>query len=207
MSRASLSGVVREEIGKTGLKGVRRDHFVPGILYGHHRESTPVKMEANELEKFLKHHGIGANLDFTVGSKSHNVIIKDIQWNHMKGQAIHVDFQELQAGEKVRVTIPVRILNKAAVEDSRSVLTEVIHEVELYVLPKDLIESVEVDVSHLKHGENIKVEDLSIFGDARYELNHDADEIVVTLTEAKAYVEEEASADMPMMPDEELSTL
>jgi large subunit ribosomal protein L25 len=211
MSRASLSGVVREEVGKTGLKSVRRDHFVPGVLYGHHRESTPVKMDAIELEKFLKYHGVGTNLDFTVGSKAHNVIIKDIHRNTLKGQILHVDFQELKAGEKVKVTIPIRVLNRETVEDSRSVLTEIIHELEISVLPKDLIDSIEVDVAHLKYGDNIKVEELSIFNDDRYELNHDADEIVVTLAEAKVHEEptEEELMAMPSATDveEDLGTL
>jgi large subunit ribosomal protein L25 len=209
MSRASLSGVVREEIGKTGLKGVRRDHFVPGVLYGHHRESTPVKMEANELEKFLKYHGVGTNLDFTVGSQSHNVIIKDIQWNRLKGQALHVDFQELKAGEKVKVSIPIRFVNKEAIEDSRTVVTELLHEIEMSVLPKDLLEVIEVDVSHLKMGDNIKVEELSIFGDARFDLSNDPDDIILTLAEAKVHSEEEEAAgeETPMMVEEELGTL
>lgn len=210
MSRASLSGVVREEVGKTGLKGVRRDNFVPGILYGHHRESTPVKMEANELEKFLQYHGVGTNLDFTVGSKSHNVIIKDIQWNRLKGQALHIDFQELQAGEKVNISVPIRFLNKEAIEDSRSVITELLHEIEMYVLPKDLLDVIEVDVAHLKIGDNIKIEELSIFGDDRFELNNDPDDIIVSLAEAKIHSEEEeeeSSVEMPMMVEEELGTL
>ncbi len=210
MSRASLSGIVREEVGTTGLKVVRKDHFVPGVLYGHHRESTPVKMDEIELEKFLKYHGVGTNLDFTVGSKAHNVIIKDIQRNPLKGQVLHVDFQELQAGEKVKVTIPIRMINKEAVEDSRTVLTEIIHELEMSVLPKDLIDSVEVDVSHLKMGDNIKVEELSIFNDERFELSVDPDEIVVTLAEAKVHeepTEEEATISVVPTIDEDLGTL
>lgn len=210
MSRASLSGIAREEVGKTGLKVVRNDNFVPGVLYGHHRESTPVKMDVIELEKFLKYHGIGTNLDFTVGSKAHNVIVKDIQWNRLKGQVLHVDFQELKAGEKVKVSIPVRVINKDAVEDSRSVLQEIIHEVEINVLPKDLIEYIEIDVAHLKCGDNIKIEELSIFSDERYELNHDADDIIVTLAEAKVHVEsdetEGVDAYVPTI-DEDLITL
>lgn len=212
MSRASLSGVVREEVGKTGLKGVRREHFVPGVLYGHHRDSTPVKMDSIELEKFLKYHGVGANLDFTVGSKAHNVIIKDIQTSPLKGQVLHVDFQELKAGEKVKVTVPIRVINKEAVEDNRTVLTEIIHELEMNVLPKDLIDSVEVDVSHLKMGDNIKVEELIVFNDERFELAVDADEIVITLAEAKAHEEESDEEDLIAMPsasetEEDLGTL
>jgi len=208
MSRASLSGVVREEVGKTGLKVVRNNDFIPGVLYGHHRESTPVKMNAFELEKFLKYHGVGTNLDFTVGSKAHNVIVKDIQWNRLKGQVLHVDFQELMAGEKVKVSIPIRVMGKEAVEDSRSVLQEVIHELEVSVLPKDLIDSIEVDVTHLKYGENIKVEELSIFNDDRYELNHDADDIVISLVEAKVHTEpEEGEETIAAIMEEELSTL
>lgn len=208
MSRASLSGVVREEVGKTGLKVVRNDNFIPGVLYGHHRESTPVKMDALEMEKFLKYHGVGTNLDFTVGSKAHNVIIKDIQWNRLKGQVLHVDFQELMAGEKVKVSIPIRVTSKEAVEDSRSVLQEVIHELEVSVLPKDLIDFIEVDVAHLKYGENIKIEELSIFNDDRYELNHDADDIVISLVEAKVHTEsEEGEETIAAIMEEELSTL
>lgn len=208
MNRASLSGVAREEVGKTGLKSVRNDNFIPGILYGHHRESTPVKMDTFELEKFLKSHGIGTNLDFTVGSKAHNVIIKDIQWDRLRGQILHVDFQELRAGEKVKVSIPIRVIGKEAVEDSRSVLQEVIHELEVSVLPKDLIESIEVDVTHLKYGENIKIEELSVFKDARYELNHDADDIVISLVEAKVQTESEDSEEaVAAVMEEELSTL
>lgn len=207
MSRASLSGIVREEVGTSGLKGIRKDNFIPGVIYGHHVGSTPVKMDALELGKFLKYHGVGTNLDFTVGSVSHNVIIKEIQLGVMKGNVLHIDFQELQAGEKVNVTIPIRLINKEKIEDSRSVVSELIHEIEMSVLPKDLIDSIELDVAHLKYGENIKIKDLSIFDDERYDLSNDEDEIIVALAEAKVHEESEDEEAVVSSVQEDLSVL
>ncbi len=206
--KATLNGALRERVGKTALRPVRKENLVPAVIYGHHVDSMPIKIDSIELEKFLKSHGEGTNLDLVVDGKTHNVLIKEIQWNRLKGKVLHVDFQELQAGETVKVNVACKILNKEAVEDSRTVLTEVLHELEVIILPKDLIDHVEIDVSNLKVGDNIKVCDLSIYGDDRYEFVNDADDVIVMLAEAKAFSEsevEEEATDEPKF--DELSEL
>ncbi len=190
MANTVMQASKRERGSKGALNALRNEGNVPGVLYGHHREAQSISMAKTEVEKFMKGHGIGSRLDIEVNGAKSMVIIKDIQREILRGSVMHLDFQELTLGEKVKVKLPIHFVNKDVLDGRSSVFQEILHELEVQTLPKYLVDSLDIDVSGMKIGDILKVEDLPIFKDENYELLADADAIVATLAIAKAKVEE-----------------
>jgi large subunit ribosomal protein L25 len=148
------------------------------------------------MDKHFSLHGRGSTLELNVDGERVFALIKNYQIDTLKDSLIHVDFQELSAGEKVKVKLPIRFFNKDLVEDGSTVVAEQIHEVELIALPKDLFESIEIDVASLKDGgDAICLCDLEVFKDERFEFLMDSSTILATTTKAgsaeETVVEEE----------------
>ena len=104
MATAPLSGSVRDNTGKGAARSVRRDGQVPAVIYGHGRDPQSLAINTRELEKLLEH--ISAEntvIDLSFDGKSSRTLIREIQRHPFKRQILHVDFQELVAGEKVIV--------------------------------------------------------------------------------------------------------
>lgn len=197
----------RKEIGKNSLKQLRRDNFVPGVVYGHNKETLNIKIEESEISRFLSYHGIGSSLMLNLKDEEKFVLIKDIQKDVMKGGIVHVDFLELTLGEKVKTQIPIYFVNKESVEDARSVVQETLHELEIETLPKDLVEHVEFDAAILKKNSTVKISDLEIFKNPNITILNDSDLVVASLVAAGAKVKPEAEEAEEISIVEELTTL
>ena len=188
----------RELTGKNSVKHLRRDGFVPAVVYGHNKVTRSIKVDKKNMDKHFSAHGKGSTLELNVDGERVFALIKNYQVDTLKDILIHVDFQELSAGEKVKVKLPIRFFNKNLVEDGSTVVAEQVHELELIALPKDLFESIEVDVTPLKDGgEAICLCDLEVFKDERFEFLMEENTILVTTTKAghieETEVEEEAN--------------
>ena len=174
---------LREKTGKSKLKLLRRNGYVPAVVYSSSKENKNIKVAKNDIEKFLQYHGLGTSLILDLGEEKVNVIMKEYQTSPLKEGLTHIDFQELAKGEKVKVRIPIHFNNKESVEDSQNIVTEQIHDIEIYAMPKDLIDFIEVDLSTLKEAP-IKVEDLDIFKNEDIDVSLEGDLIVAALTTA-----------------------
>ena len=113
-----------------------------------------------------------------------DVLIKDIEFNPVKGQIDEIDFQALVSNEKVHSVAEVYLLNhdKVAV----GVVQQKLHEIAFKALPSALVEKVEIDVGNMKVGDTIKVRDLAIAKDKDVDLMTDLDADVVTVFEVHA---------------------
>jgi len=190
MNNGTLNGFYREEKGKA-LKKLRESGFLPGVVYGHNREALNVKIEKSEFERFFYNSRKGSGLDLMIDGTSYNVILKDVQKDFVKNRFLHVDFQELTAGEKVSVPVQLKVLNREKIENSSSIVQEMFHEIEVSVLPKDLVDSFSIDVSELQLGDVIRFRDTDFFEDPRYTFNNHGDDILITFTESKKAEESE----------------
>ncbi|BEP30432.1 50S ribosomal protein L25 [Helicovermis profundi] len=184
----------REKTGKSKLKILRNNSFIPAVVYGSNKENKNIKVSKVEIEKFLHYHGVGTSLVLKLGEEKISAIMKDFQRAPLKGNLIHIDFQELSKGEKIKVRIPIHFINKESVEDAINIVTEQLHDIEIHAMPKDLVDFIEVDLSTLKEAP-IKVGDLEIFKNEDVELALDEDLVVASLTTAGKEVEEEVSED------------
>ncbi|MEI3218824.1 MAG: 50S ribosomal protein L25 [Lachnoclostridium sp.] len=163
-------------------KRLRREGFVTGNVFGKKIEkSIPLKLECKEVEKLLKEHGKGSQILLDVEGQVYDVLIKDVEYNPLKGQVDEIDFQELVKGEKVHSVAEVVLLHHEKV--TTGVLQQLIHEIEYKATPDALVEKVEIDVSNLRVGDTILVKDLPIAADKDIDLHTDLDATVVTVYE------------------------
>lgn len=195
--RDVLMAQSRELTGKNSVKKVRRDGFVPAVVYGHNKATRSIKVEKKNMDRHFSYHGKGSTLELNLDGERIFALIKNYQIDTLKDMLIHVDFQELSAGEKVKVKLPLKFIHKDLVEDSSIVVAEQVHELELITLPKDLIDVIEVDVTPLKNGEPISLQDLDIYKEGKYTFMDEPDIILVTTTKAGHVEKSEEEVEEP----------
>ena len=164
MASASLSAEARTETGKGVARKLRAAGRVPAVVYGHAREAQALSLQTRELEKLLSSISTGSTVvELTLGGATTKTLIREVQRHPFKKQILHVDFQELVAGEKVTVEIPlVFIGTPEGVRLSGALLEQILHSIEVLVDPANIPNHIDVDVSHLDIGHSLHVSDLKV---------------------------------------------
>ena len=163
MANASLSGEARTESGKGAARKLRATGRVPAVIYGHNREPQGLSVNARDLAKLLERISAASTvveLD-GLGAGTSRTLIREIQRHPLKRNIVHVDFQELVAGEKVHVALPIVFTGTATgVREQGGLLEEVMRELQVSVDPSSMPNHIDVDVSELTIGHPIHVRDL-----------------------------------------------
>ena len=177
-------------------KKLRREGFVTGNVYGHQIEgSLPIQIVRSDLDKLLKVHGKGSQIALDLEGKIMPVLVKEVQFNPLKGRMDEIDFQALVSDEMVRSVAEIQIHNHDKLQEG--VLQQELEEISYSALPADLIEKVVIDAAELKLGDTITVGDLELAKNPKIHLHTDLHSVVVTVTGAGAKqdeAEEEAEA-------------
>jgi large subunit ribosomal protein L25 len=165
MEIIKLESDIREGSGKGFAHRLRANGRVPAILYG--REMEPLSLEINEaaIRTVLHQHPESAVIDLDVkGDKSDetiHVIIRDVQRHPTTGNILHVDFQKIRFGEKIRVEVKIDVIGKPrGVKEQGGILEHSIRSVQIMCLPRKIPEALELDVSDLMIGDALKIADL-----------------------------------------------
>jgi len=163
-------------------KKLRREGFVTGNLFGRELEdSIPLKFDKGEIEKLLKVENKGGQVMLEVAGETYDALIKEVDYNPLKGYVDEIDFQALVSTEKVHSVAEIHLVNLEKL--SSGVPQQMLQEISFKALPAALVEKVEVDVGPLKIGDTIRVADLPIAKDKDVDLMTDVDATVVTITE------------------------
>ena len=164
-TQATLQAAKRADTGKGVARALRREGKIPGVIYGHNREPEAVVIDAVALGKTLQGANSSSVLDVVVdGGAPVKALVREIQRDPVKPSSIiHVDLYEVQADEPVVVDIPVHITGiPDGVRNFGGVIDLVLHSLEIEVLPGDIPERLELDVTHLGVGESLHVSDVTI---------------------------------------------
>ena len=160
----SLSASPRATTGKGPARQARFRGQVPAVLYGRGRPTQALAVESQALEKALA--GIEPEstiIELAVDGKKTQALIREIQRHPIRPDIIHVDFYEIHAQQKVTLKVPVHLVGAPdGVRNAGGVLDQVTREVEIEVLPVDIPDRVELDVTALKIGDSLHVRDLAI---------------------------------------------
>src|SRR2546421_1871296 len=160
----SLTATLREKTGKGAARQARFHKQIPAVIYGHGRPTQTLILDALALEKALT--GIESEstlIELTVDGKKARTLIREIQRHPIRPDIIHVDFYEIHAEEKVKLKVPVHLVgNPDGVRNAGGVLDQVTREVEIEVMPDNIPDRVELDVTALKIGDSLHVRDLHI---------------------------------------------
>ncbi|MGM0501101.1 MAG: 50S ribosomal protein L25 [Bacillota bacterium] len=185
--RLELDAELREGTGKASVRQLREQGLVPGVLYGHDRETVSVKADAKEVEDVL---GGNAIIDLTLDDgTTQPVMVKDVQKDVITRDLLHIDLYQINLDEKITVEVPVEVVGQAEGEREGGLLNQILREIEIECLPTDIPENIEVDVDALTIGDSISVGELDVGEDI--EVMVDESETVATVVLPDEIEEEE----------------
>lgn len=190
MATVSLSATPRTTVGKGNARKLRQSGEVPAVIYGHSREPQSLAINTRDADKLLAQiAGSSTVIELAIDGKSVRTLIREVQRHPFKRQILHIDFQELVAGEKVTLNIPIRFHGTATgVREGGGILEELLHELEVFADPATLPDHLDVDVSALTIGHSIHVRDLALPAGA--DVMNDEDAVVCLVSAPRAVVEE-----------------
>jgi len=161
MATASLAATPRSATGKGAARSLRRDGQVPAVIYGHAREAQSLAINTRELERLLNRVSAETTvIELSLDGRVTRTLIREIQRHPFKRTIIHVDFQELVAGEKVTVDVPIVIVGTAAGVREGGILDQIMRELSVEVDPANIPNHIDVEVSSLTIGHSVHVSDL-----------------------------------------------
>jgi large subunit ribosomal protein L25 len=158
MKTITIEGQLRTEIGKQATRQLRSEEKVPGVIYGGAKE---VNFSAPATSfKALVYTPDFQFADVKVGGNSYRCILKDLQFDKVTDDLIHVDLLELVEDKKVIATIPIKFTGAAkGVKDGGKLITKM-KALKVKTFPKFLKENIEVDLTELELNGNVRVEDV-----------------------------------------------
>lgn len=189
-----MSVEARPGVGKGAARAARRAGFVPGVIYGDKKDPVTIQMKGNELLKTLNQGGFYTTIfDLDVAGDHHRVIPKDIQKNKLNGLPEHVDFMRLTKGAKIVVDIQVVFLNEDECPGLKEggTLNIARHTVEMSVLPDNIPEAIEVDLSKIQMGDTIHMSAANALPEGAEPTITDRDFTLATIMEPRGAAEEE----------------
>lgn len=200
MEKFILNVLKRERKGKGAARQLRSDGFIPCIIY-RGGSSEPIQIETKEMLPFMNiatREKLFVTLKFKDGEKQ--AILQDYQVDPISGKLLHVDFMEISATEKIRVTIPILLIGEPiGVKQEKGVLQHGISEIEIEAIPEKIPGHIEVDVSHLEVGDSIHVGDLKF--EEGIKLISDPEEVIATVTVEAEEVEIAPSLEETVEPE------
>ena len=177
--------------GKTATKQVRREGYVPAVVYGSEEEPMPIKVAELDLRPLIytdEFHRVSVNVD----GNSYECILKDVDYHPVTDRVRHADFQVLHPGQQIKLSIPVHFQGTAIGQKEGGLAQTFVNEISIKALPKDLPNYFEVDITEMEIGDSVMVRDLAREG---IEILTPADQTLVTITIPRAIIElEEAEA-------------
>jgi large subunit ribosomal protein L25 len=163
--RIQLTVKQRESLGSAESRRLRRDGFIPGVLYGN-GEPRAIAVEERALRNALTGgSGLHAVLDIVVGGdggSTHPSILKEYQQDALRGRVIHVDLQEVRLDRVIQASLVVELVGgeDAPGVKEGGVLSQVSREINVEALPMEIPERIELDVSGMQLNDTLRLVDL-----------------------------------------------
>jgi len=137
------------DFGSAGARRLLRNKRIPAVIYGKKKNPIHLSLDAREFNNKMRYFSETALLKITIGKTKYECLMKDYQENLMYGEIKHVDFYEVTRGQALRAMVALTLVGHPVGTRVGGVLEQVMHEVEIECLPKDLPDAIHADVSHL----------------------------------------------------------
>lgn len=177
------------------VKHLRRDGMIPAVIHDHGQPSKVIMAPFADIWKAYQQAGKHHPLTLSLGSDKYMTIIKDVDFDPKKQQLRHVVFNAIKQDEKVETEVPVHLVGEIPAEKASLLVIRQLDHVVIEALPKDLIDSLEVDASGLTEiGDKVHVSDIVVPSGVTIltELEHP----IATVEETKAQISEEAEEEV-----------
>jgi len=186
--------------GKGASRRLRRENLVPAILYGDESDPEPINLKHNEVIKHLQNDMFYSQLlSLSVdGKEAVRTVLRDVQRHPNRPQILHMDFQRVVAGQEMTLTVSINYLNEEAcygVKTEGGMITHSESEVGIACLPRNIPQSLEIDMTDLKIGDSVHLSDLPLPEGVRLtdlvEKGDDTDRAIASVIMSRKTLEEE----------------
>lgn len=181
-----LEALERKSRGTHGAKRLRKDGLIPGVVYGHKEATESVALSADALYKAVR---AGARvIDLQQGEKLQKALIRELQWDHLGHDILHVDFARVSADERITLDVRVELRGTAiGVTSGGGVVDQPLHNLSVECPVISVPESIRVNIAELQIGQSIHVRELVLPPGVL--VKNDADAIVVQIVQKQVEVE------------------
>ena len=191
--KTTLKAAPRLRSGSGKLKQMRREGWLPSVVYGRGVENENLKIDSKTFSELLAHSSsdsILINLDVE-GEGTRSVFLKTIQHDPLTGHALHVDFLAVNDKTEITANIPIHLIGESVGVKSGGILEQYAHTIEITCFPKDLPEELEHDISALDDGDSLSIGEIAF--PEGVTPTHGAEIVVAHIGKPAALVSEEAS--------------
>jgi large subunit ribosomal protein L25 len=181
-----LTAQPREGLGSRKTKRLRDQGLIPGVVYGHKEAVVPVTLPKKELTTHIDR---GAHVfDLALDGRTEKVLVKDVQYDHLGLEILHIDFARVSLDERVEVTVPLELKGTPKGEAEGGVLQQIVNELEIECLVTDIPDNITHSVAELGIDDVVHIKDLKLPAGAKALQDED---LIVAMV--KVIAEEEAA--------------
>jgi large subunit ribosomal protein L25 len=188
---AQVMAKKRDELGSRANKRLRDAGFIPGVVYGHKEAVVPVTLPRREV---VQHLNRGAHVfDLDLEGKNEKVLLKEVQYNHLGTEVLHVDFARVRLDEKVKLKLPVELRGEPKGTADGGVLHQVLTQLDVECLVLEIPDAIRHSVADMALNDVVHVKDLHLPSGVR--ILQDGELIVATVREILEVAETTAAAE------------
>jgi len=175
VSEATLKAQLREDCGKGPARRLRAAGRIPAVVYGDGDEAQPLAVDAQELNRLFSRISVeNTVIDLSIEEREPvRVLVREVQTHPFRPEILHVDFYRVRAGERITVEVPIRLVGTPVGVREGGILDQNLHALPVRVRADRIPEEIEVDVSELKVGDALRIEDLAIPAGVEVEVEGD----------------------------------
>jgi large subunit ribosomal protein L25 len=182
-----ISCIPRDITGTRVSRRLRKEDFVPGVIYGKGKEPSNISVARKDIDKVIKYHGENAILELSLNGKEMDAMIKEVQKDPIQGTVTHLDLYQISKDQKVQVSVPIYLLNVDSLPPDGALVRQ-LDEIEIECAANIIPRNIEIDVEGLKIGHAIHISDIT-FAEGITVLE-DGEAVIVSLSQSRVEVDE-----------------
>ena len=190
-----LQAEVRTQSGTGAVKRMRKAGTIPAAVYGRKVKASNIQVHGKTFSKLLEgsaSDNILVSLKIAGVAEDQLALVQEVQHDYLRGGILHIDFHAVAADEEIHANVPVVTVGEAKGQKQGGMVEAIHHEIEVRCLPKDLPESIQIDVTHLEVGQGVHVREINFPEGVSCHLGGDV--VIVMCEEPKVEVEPEPVA-------------
>ncbi len=202
MKMQSIIAEKREILGKK-VKNLRKQGFLPAVLYGKGKKTEPISIKEADFLKLWKSAGESSIITLELGKDKKNVLIQDVTFDPIRDNPIHADFYQVDMEKEIKVSVPLEFVGESEAVRLGGILVKIMHALNIEALPKDLPHAISVDISQLKEvNSSLSVRDIKI--PAGVKKLDGLDETIVKIEPPRSEEEIKAESEAPSLENIEI---
>ena len=186
MKTVSLSGSIRENVGKKDATLLRREGKIPSVLYGG-KEQVHFHISENDAKKIVFTPNVYV-IELEINGNKVNAILKDVQIHPVTDKVVHIDFLEVKDGAAVKIKIPIKTTGFSIGVRNGGKLRKTLRKLSIRSTPENLPDNITIDITPMTIGEKVYVKDLEA---ANFDILTAGSSVIVAVKTARGVIDEE----------------